>query len=96
MAQEQKSKEPQYFDMKATPEYSNNNTSNMGIDDVDPSRLLDKNRLRIQALRSALNELQNTMVKKNIIALPPVDIPRAPDIEPAFQTQEPSPRPGDV
>ena len=87
MSQEQKSKEPQYLDMKATPEYSNNNASNLGIDDVDPSHLLDKNRLRIQALRSALNELQNTNVKKNIIALPPVDMPRAPDIEPAFQTQ---------
>jgi hypothetical protein len=59
MSQEQKSKEPQYLDMKATPEYSNNNASNLGIDDVDPSHLLDKNRLRIQALRSALNELQN-------------------------------------
>ena len=96
MAQEAKSKEPQYIEMKATPKGSPSAESNnqvMGIDDVDPSRLLEKNRMRIQALRSALMELDDqrrTSNKKPMsLSLPPVlaDMPRAADIERAFQTQ---------
>ena len=82
----------------------------MGIDDVDPSRLLEKNRLRIQAIRSALSELlegSKLAARKSaggggVISLPPVvftDAPRGENIEKAFQTQLDSarggsPRPG--